>query len=142
MRTKDDLFALERLMDKIKTLLLYLEMNPNEYVERPFGLMHERISRRDGNNILTVRYSDDIGEIEEIGVFDPTINRLYSFVVAAKESAPSEQYKDTFESRWDEIEKVTQLNMGFNRAEGLQKCLGNTWNHGTDTTAQDWEIAE
>ena len=81
--------------------------------------MHERISRRDGNNILTLRHSDDIGEIEEIGVFDPTINRLYSFVVAAKESAPSEQYKDTFESRWDEIEKVTQLNMGFNRAEGL-----------------------
>lgn len=45
-------------------------------------------------------------------IFD---DELKGAIVYAKQSEPSSEYKDTFVNKWDEIQKVVDLNMGFNR---------------------------
>lgn len=43
-----------------------------------------------------------------------SLEELLAIVSYSKTQLPSEQYKDTFENKWEEIEKVTQLNLGLN----------------------------
>ena len=43
-----------------------------------------------------------------------SLEELLAVVSYSKTQPPSEEYKTTFKSKWEEIQKVTQLNLGLN----------------------------
>jgi len=43
-----------------------------------------------------------------------TLEELLAIVSYSKTQPPSDEYKSAFENKWDEIEKVTQLNLSLN----------------------------
>lgn len=43
-----------------------------------------------------------------------TLEELLAIVSYTKTQPLSEQYKDTFENKWGEIQRITELNLGLN----------------------------
>ena len=43
-----------------------------------------------------------------------SLEELLAIVSYTKTQPPSDEYKDTFENKWEELEKLTQLNLGLN----------------------------
>ena len=45
---------------------------------------------------------------------DVQLAELIELVKYTKTQPPSEEYRSTFENKWEEIEKITELNLGLN----------------------------
>ena len=119
MRNFDLVERMSELGEGIQTILEYLSLNKDHFVSyfitNPNGRIlvknHVRMSD-DGELIRTVELEDLTFESEKI---DLTLNLLSAIIADSKQSAPSEEYADTFSSKWDEIQKVTNLNVAQNR---------------------------
>ena len=116
MMTRNTLFALEQQAEDMKTIKCYLALDPKHTVSYLFGpyLRHE-LSYDAKKGFCLQAYLN--GET----LFDgPLAHKLFDdelkgAVAYAKTAEPSEEYKDTFANKWDEIQKVTELNIGANR---------------------------
>ena len=119
MRNFDLVERMSELGEGIQTILEYLSLNKDHFVSyfitNPNGRIlvknHVRMSDN-GELIRTVELEDLAFESEKI---DLTLNLLSAIIADSKQSAPSEEYADTFSSKWDEIQKVTNLNVAQNR---------------------------
>lgn len=119
MRNFDLVERMSELGEGIQTILEYLSLNKDHFVSyfitNPNGRIlvknHVRMSDN-GELIRTVELEDLSFESEKI---DLTLNLLSAIIADSKQSAPSEEYADTFSSKWDEIQKVTNLNVAQNR---------------------------
>lgn len=119
MRNFDLVERMSELGEGIQTILEYLSLNKDHFVSyfitNPNGRIlvknHVRMSDN-GELIRTVELEDLTFESEKI---DLTLNLLSAIIADSKQSAPSEEYADTFSSKWDEIQKVTNLNVAQNR---------------------------
>lgn len=119
MRNFDLVERMSEFGEGIQTILEYLSLNKNHFVSyfitNPNGRIlvknHVRMSDN-GELIRTVELEDLTFESEKI---DLTLNLLSAIITDSKQSAPSEEYADTFSSKWDEIQKVTNLNVAQNR---------------------------
>lgn len=84
----------------------------------PFGkvLLEHKFQMTDKGEIVQTVVHDDFYEhsIKPVKLAKLTLEELLAIVSYSKTQLPSEEYKDTFENKWDEIEKVTQLNLGLN----------------------------
>lgn len=116
MITRDILFAIEQEAEDMKTLKCYLALNPKHTISYNFGpyLRHE-LSYDAKKGFCLQAYLN--GEALVDGpqphkIFD---DELKGAIAYAKNTEPSEEYKDTFANKWDKIQKVTDLNMSFNR---------------------------
>lgn len=107
----------------IQTLLEYLSLSRDHFVSYfitdPSGRIlvknHVRMSDN-GDLIRTVELED--GQTFEPEKIDFNLTLLQAIILDAKQSKPSEEYVDTFSSKWKEIEKVTDLNVAQNRMIG------------------------
>lgn len=119
MRNFDLVERMSELGEGIQTILEYLSLNKDHFVSyfitNPNGRIlvknHVRMSDN-GELIGTVELEDLTFESEKI---DLTLNLLSAIIANSKQSAPSEEYADTFSSKWDEIQKVTNLDVAQNR---------------------------
>lgn len=119
MRNFDLVERMSELGEGIQTILEYLSLNKDHFVSyfitNPNGRIlvknHVRMSDN-GELIRTVELEDLTFESEKI---DLTLSLLSAIIADSKQSAPSEEYADTFSSKWDEIQKVTNLNVAQNR---------------------------
>ena len=119
MRNFDLVERMSEFGECIQTILEYLSLNKDHFVSyfitNPNGRIlvknHVRMSDN-GELIRTVELEDLTFESEKI---DLTLNLLSAIIADSKQSAPSEEYADTFSSKWDEIQKVTNLNVAQNR---------------------------
>lgn len=116
MMTRNNLFAIEQEAEDMKTIKSYLALNPKHTISYLFGpyLRHE-LSYDAKKGFCLQAYLN--GEALFDGpqphkIFD---DELKGAIAYAKQSEPSSEYKDTFANKWDEIQKVTDLNMGVNR---------------------------
>lgn len=119
MRNFDLVERMSELGEGIQTILEYLSLNKDHFVSyfitNPNGRIlvknHVRMSDN-GELIRTVELEDLTFESEKI---DLTLNLLSAIIADSKQSAPSEEYAETFANKWDEIQKVTNLNVAQNR---------------------------
>ncbi len=122
MRTKQLLQAIQIVGSDIQTLLNYLALNDEHFathaIVNPFGkvLLEHKFHMTDTGEIVKTIVHDDGFEqpTHPMKLAKLTLEELLAIVSYTKTQPPSEQYKDTFENRWEEIEKVTQLNLGLN----------------------------
>lgn len=122
MRTKQLLKAVQTVSSDIQTLLYYLALSEEHYgthaIVDPFGkvlLEHKFHMTGKGEIVKTVVHEDFVGHsIKPVKLAKLTLEELLAIVSYSKTQPPSEQYKDTFKNKWEEIEKVTQLNLGLN----------------------------
>jgi hypothetical protein len=122
MRTKQLLQAVQTVGSDIQTLLNYLALSEEHYgthaIVDPFGkvLLEHKFQMTDKGEIVQTVVHDDFYEhsIKPVKLAKLTLEELLAIVSYSKTQLPSEEYKDTFENKWDEIEKVTQLNLGLN----------------------------
>ena len=122
MRTKQLLKAVQTVSSDIQTLLNYLALNEEHYgthaIVNHFGkvLLEHKFQVTDKGEIVKTIVHEDFYEhsIKPVKLAKLTLEELLAIVSYSKTQPPSEQYKDTFENKWEEIEKVTQLNLGLN----------------------------
>lgn len=122
MRTKQLLHAVQTVGSDIQTLLNYLALSKEHYgthaIVDPFGkvLLEHKFQMTDKGEIVQTVVHDDFYEhsIKPVKLAKLTLEELLAIVSYSKTQPPSEEYKDTFENKWEEIEKVTQLNLGLN----------------------------
>ena len=120
MRTYKLLQYMEQLGQNIQTIIEYLSLNKDHFVTYtivdPFGrtMLENNISMsNNGKLINTISFPD--GEKMEPTKADVTFEQFQAIVSYVKKQKPSEEYKDTFSDKWDEIVKVTTLNIGHNK---------------------------
>ena len=120
MRTYKLLQYMEQLGQDIQTIIEYLALNKDHFVTYvivdPFGrtMLENNISMSDnGKLIKTISVPD--GEKMEPTICDLTFEQFQAVISYTKKQNPSEEYKDTFSDKWDEIVKVTTLNVGQNK---------------------------
>ena len=122
MRTKQLLQAVKTVGSDIQTLLNYLALS-EEYsgthaIVDPFGkvLLEHKFQMTDkGEIVKTVVYEDGFEQpTRPMKLAKLSLEELLAVVSYSKTQPPSEEYKTTFKSKWEEIQKVTQLNLGLN----------------------------
>ena len=111
---------MEQIGKDIQTILEYLSLNKEHFVTYaivdPFErtMLENNISMsHNGKLINTISFPD--GEKMEPTTADVTFEQFQAIVSYVKKQNPSEEYKDTFSDKWDEIVKVTTLNVGHNK---------------------------
>ena len=122
MRTKQLLKAVQTVSSDIQTLLNYLALNEEHFgthaIVDPFGkvmLEHKFQMTDKGEIVKTVVHEDGFEQpTHPIKLAKLSLEELLAIVSYSKTQLPSKQYKDTFENKWEEIEKVTQLNLDLN----------------------------
>lgn len=122
MRTKQLLKAVQTVGSDIQTLLNYLSLSEEHFatyaIVDPFGkvlLEHKSQMTDKGEIIKTIVHEDFIEHSTKLmKLAKLTLEELLAIVSYSKTQPPSDEYKDTFENKWEEIEKVTQLNLGLN----------------------------
>lgn len=122
MRTKQLLKAVQDTTKDLATLLNYLALSEEHYgthaIIDPFGkvLLEHKFHMTDkGEIVKTVVHEDGFEQpTHPMKLTKLTLEELLAIVSYSKTQPPSEQYKATFENKWEEIEKVTQLNLGLN----------------------------
>ena len=108
-----------KLGEDIKTVLEYLALSSDHFITYamvdPYGkvLSTTDIRMKDNGSFFKVIYVG--GEEVTRTNSDLTINEIISAVGYMKSQKPSSEYADTFSSKWDEIVKVTELNVGANK---------------------------
>ena len=120
MRTYKLLQYMEQLGQDIQTIIEYLALNKDHFITYaivdPFGrtILENNISMSDhGKLINTISFPD--GEKMEPTICNLTFEQFQAVISYTKKQNPSEEYKDTFSDKWDEIVKVTTLNVGQNK---------------------------
>lgn len=120
MRTYKLLQYMEQLGQDIQTIIEYLALNKDHFITYaivdPFGrtMLENNISMSDhGKLINTISFPD--GEKMEPTICDLTFEQFQAVISYTKKQNPSEEYKDTFSDKWDEIVKVTTLKVGQNK---------------------------
>lgn len=119
MRNFNLVEKMSELGKDIQTILEYLSLNEEHsvsyFIRDPNGRIIVRNHVRmldNGRLIRTVELSDS--EFEQYNV-NLSLDLFNAIIADSKQSAPSEEYADTFSSKWDEIQKVTNLNVAQNR---------------------------
>lgn len=120
MRTYKLLQYMEQLGQDIQTIIEYLALNKDHFITYaivdPFGrtMLENYISMSDHEKLInTISFPD--GEKMEPTICDLTFEQFQAVISYTKKQNPSEEYKDTFSDKWDEIVKVTTLNVGQNK---------------------------
>ena len=122
MRTKQLLKAVQTVGSDIQILLNYLALSEDHFgthaIVDPFGkvLLEHKFHMTDkGEIVKTVVHEDGFEQPTlPVKLAKLTLKELLAIVSYTKTQPPSEDYKDTFKNKWEEIEKVTQLNLGLN----------------------------
>lgn len=122
MRTKQLLQAVQTVGSDIQTLLSYLALSKENYgnhaIVDPFGkvLLEHKFHMTDKGEIVKIIVHEDGFEqpTHPMKLAKLTLEELLAIVSYTKTQPPSEQYKDTFENKWGEIQRVTELNLGLN----------------------------
>jgi hypothetical protein len=116
MMIRDILFAIEQEAEEMKILKCYLALSPEHTASYNFGshLRHE-LSYNVKKGFCLQSYLDDEAFFDEPKPHKLFDDELKGAIGYAKIAEPSPEYKDTFANKWDEIQKVTELNMGANR---------------------------
>ena len=105
----------------IQTILEYLALNGEHFVtfviRDPLGkiLIYNHLSMKDDGSIVNKIILNGEKEPVKVVASKPTLNMFEGVISYAKEEQPSEEYKDTFSSKWEEIVKVTDLNVSANK---------------------------
>ena len=120
MRSYKLIQYMEQLGQDIQTILEYLSLKKEHFVTYaivdPFGrtMLENNISMSDNGKLInTISFPD--GEKMEPTATDVTFEQFQAIVSYVKKQNPSEEYKDTFSDKWEEIVKVTSLNVGHNK---------------------------
>lgn len=122
MRTKQLLQSVQIVGSDIQTLLNYLALSEDHYgthaIIDPFGkvLLEHKFNMTDkGDIVKTVVHEDGFEQLTHpMKLAKLTLEELLAIVSYTKTQPPSDEYKSAFENKWDEIEKVTQLNLSLN----------------------------
>lgn len=122
MRTKQLLQAVQTVGSDIQTLLNYLALNEEHFgvyaIVDPFGkvMLEHKLQMTDKGEIIKTVIHEDFFEhsIKPVKLAKLSLEELLAVVSYSKTQPPSEEYKDTFENKWEEIEKLTELNLGLN----------------------------
>lgn len=122
MRTKQLLKAVQTVSSDIQTLLNYLALSGEHYgthaIVDPFGkvMLEHKLQMTDKGEIIKTVIHEDFFEhsIKPVKLAKLSLEELLAVVSYSKTQPPSEEYKDTFENKWEEIEKFTELNLGLN----------------------------
>lgn len=122
MRTKQLLQAVQTVGSDVQTLLNYLALSEEHYgthaIVDPFGkvLLEHKFTMTDkGEIIKTVVHEDGFEQsILPMKLAKLSLEALLAIVSYSKTQPPSEDYRSTFENKWEEIQKVTELNLGLN----------------------------
>ena len=121
MRTVKLVEYMSELGSNIQTILEYLALNGEHFVtfviSDPLGkiLVYNHLSMKDDGSIVNKIILNGEKEPVEVVASKPTLNMFEGVISYAKEESPSEEYKDTFSSKWDEIVKVADLNVSANK---------------------------
>lgn len=121
MRTVRLVEGVSELGTDIRTILEYLALNGEHFVtfvlRDPLGeiLVYNHLSMKDDGSVVSKVMLKGEEEPEESSVVEPTLLMFKGVIAYSKEIPPSEKFKDTFSSKWDEIVGVTGLNVSFNR---------------------------
>lgn len=115
VQTKDQLFAIEDRFDDIKTIGLYLALNPEHKVSYMFAPIMRHELTYDYNKGFCLQAFLNGEAVTEPHHHKVMLDEFVSVIKWAKETEPSDEYKDTFKTKWNEIKAVTELNMNFNR---------------------------
>ena len=126
MRTKQLLQAVQTVSSDIQTLLNYLALSEGHYgthaIVDPFGkvlLEHKFHMTGKGEIVKTIVHEDGFEQpTHPMKLAKLTLEELLAIVSYTKTQSPSEGYKDTFKNKWEEIQKVTELNLGLNSVIG------------------------
>lgn len=122
MRTKQLLKAVHTIGSDIQILLNYLALSEDHYgthaIVDPFGkvLLEHKFNMTDKGEIIKTVVHEDFVEhsVKPMKLAKLTLEELLAIVSYSKTQPPSDEYKSAFENKWDEIEKVTQLNLSLN----------------------------
>jgi hypothetical protein len=77
-------------------------------------MLENNISMTDNGKLInTISFPD--GEEMDTTSCDLTFKQFQAVISYVKKQNPSEEYKDTFSDKWDEIVKITTLNVGQNK---------------------------
>lgn len=121
MRTVKLVEAMSSLGRGIQTILEYLSLNEEHFVtfvlRDPLGeiLVYHHLSMKDDGSIVSKVMLKGEEEPEESSTVEPTLLMFKGVIAYSKEIPPSEKFKDTFSSKWEEIVKVAELNVSANR---------------------------
>lgn len=109
MRTKDTLLAL----DELSVLCQYLYMSENHSITFNNGITDLRIRMTETLSIKCKNLSfPDLPEMNWTENFTPA-NCLG--IIGKLKEMPAEEYKESFENRWEEIKSITLHNLALNR---------------------------
>lgn len=122
MRTKQLLQAVQTVGSDVQTLLNYLALNEEHFgvyaIVDPFGkvMLEHKLQMTDNGEIIKTVIHEDFFEhsIKPVKLAKLSLEELLAVVSYSKTQPPFEEYKDTFENKWEEIEKFTELNLGLN----------------------------
>ena len=122
MRTKQLLQAVQTVSSDIQTLLNYLALSKDHYgthaIVDPFGkvlLEHKFHMTGKGEIVKIIVHEDGFEQpTHPMKLAKLSLEELLAIVSYSKTQPPSEEYTNTFKNKWEEIEKVTQLNLSLN----------------------------
>ncbi len=120
MRTYKLLQHMEQLGQNIQTILEYLALNEDHFVTYaivdPFGktILENNIKMTNNDKLMNIVSFPDGDKIEPASC-NVTFEQFQAIISYVKKQEPSEEFKDTFSDKWDEIVKVTALNVGQNK---------------------------
>lgn len=122
MRTKQLLKAVQTVGSDVQTLLNYLALNKDHFgthtIVDPFGkvLLEHKFHMTDkGEIVKTIVHEDGFEQpTHPMKLAKLSLEELLAIVSYSKTQSPSEEYKGTFENKWEEIAKITQLNLSLN----------------------------
>lgn len=122
MRTKQLLQAVQTVGSDVQTVLNYLALNEEHFATHaivdPFGkvLLEHKFHMTDKGEIVKTVVHEDFVEhsVKPVKLAKLTLEELLAIVSYSKTQPPSEEYKSAFKTKWEEIEKVTQLNLSLN----------------------------
>ena len=122
MRTKQLLQAVQTVGSDVQTLLNYLALSEYHYgthaIVDPFGkvLLEHKFQMTDKGEIVKTVVHEDFVEhsIKPVKLAKLTLEELLAIGSYSKTQPPSKEYKGTFKNKWEEIQKVTELNLGLN----------------------------
>ena len=109
MRTKNDLF----LLGDLSILLQYLYMDENHTITFNNGITDLKIRMDEDFNILCRNMN--FPDLPETYFSSEMIPANCLGVIQILKETPPEEYTNSFNNRWDEIEKITKSNLALNR---------------------------
>lgn len=111
---KDQLFAIEDRFDDIKTIGLYLALNPEHKVSYMYASIMRHELTYDYNKGFCLQSFLNGEAVTELHHHKVMLDEFAAIIKWAKETEPSDEYKNTFKTKWDEIKGITEVNMNFN----------------------------